>query len=854
MLFTRIILRPMRAQRLRTAVTVLGVALGVAVMLAIQLANTASLRGFSTALDAVSGRAALEITAPPTGLDETKLPELTWLREFGVATPVIESEVLAETASGAEMLKVIGIDPLRDPALRDYALADGDGAAAGMALMSLLSEPKTLILTRGAARRLGVEEDAKLRLVIGDQTHECRVAALAGGGDSRGFADQPLAVMDIGHAQALFRREGRVDRLEVRLHEEVAVEAAEPKVRERMPAGWRVQRPQRRTEAVEKMLAAFHFNLTMLSGIALVVGLFLIYNTVSVSVMTRRPEIGMLRTLGVTRRSIVTLFVGEALALSVAGALVGVPLAKLLATGAVALTSTTVNTLYVARAAAVPELTAAHWLAALVIALPLALVAAARPAMEAARVAPVAAIANAEAGKLVAATSKNLVRRAAPLILLAAGIGCALQPPVFELPLWGYAAALCAVLAAALAVPGTLSGMAQMLRPALGRFGIEGRLAAAQIAASSRRLSVSVAALAVSLALTVAIAVMVGSFRQTVVHWVDQTMGADLYIRPAAQFNGANPPPLSPNTIAVLKQHPQVSLTEGYRSLELPFRDRSIRLGVSDFETLIQRGRVLLKTPGDAAEILRAARAAGEVVVSESFALRFKVGKGDTIELEMPKGPQPLRIAAVTYDYTNDRGTLTMDEAQFAQLFGHQPPTHMAVYLRPGADAETVRSEILRNLGASVRLVIFTNAGLRAEVLKIFDSTFAITWALEIIAVLVAMAGVAATMLTLVLERRQELCLLRLAGADARQVRRTIVIESGLLGLVSQALGIVVGILLSLVLIHVINPQSFGWSMRLYLPWWFLIGSTVLTLIGTMLAGLYPAWWVTRQHLATQTS
>ncbi|HYF35734.1 MAG TPA: ABC transporter permease, partial [Prosthecobacter sp.] len=503
-------------------------------------------------------------------------------------------------------------------------------------------------------------------------------------------------------------------------------------------------------------------------------------------------------------------------------------------------------------AAAVPELTMWHWLAAAAIALPLGFAAAARPALEAARVAPVEAISNSE--PLEKKRSRAPVwRRLSPLAMLGLGFWCALQPPLWDLPLWGYAAALCAILAAALAVPGTLLWTEARARSWLSKLGIEGRLAAAQVRASHGRLSISVAALAVSLALTIAIAIMVGSFRQTVIYWVDQTMGADLYIRPAAQANAAAPPAFSPATVDVLRAHPQVLLAEGYRSMEVPFRDRSIRLGVSDYETMVQRGRVALKTAGDANAILRAARAAGEVLISESFALRFKVREGSEIELNTPKGPRKFRIAAVVYDYTNDRGTLTLDSPVFAEAFGAQPPTHMALYLKPGADADQVRDEIQRSLAGRARLMIFTNAGLRAEVLKIFDSTFAITWALEIIAVLVAMAGVAATMLTLVLERQREMRLLRLVGADAAQVRRTVVIEAGLLGLVSQTLGIVIGMLLSLVLIHVINPQSFGWSMRLHVPWWFLAGSTALTLAGTMLAGLYPAWRITRQPLHHQT-
>ena len=850
MLFRSLILRPMRTNRHRTVLTALGVALGVSVMLAIQLANQGSLRGFSAALDAVSGKAALEITCPPLGVDETLVPQLAWLREIGIATPVIEADVTAQTGQGSETLRLIGIDALRDPALRDYALSGA--SAGGLELMTFLAQPDSVILTSSFAQRHQLKAGDALTLLVGDRRRMVKITQILGGKESGksspALAAQSLGVMDIANAQVTLDRPGHVDRIEVRLHDDVPVEKAEQILSRRLPAGLSVQRPQRRSAAVEKMLAAFHFNLTMLSGIALVVGLFLIYNTISVAVMTRRGEIGMLRTLGVTRGQVLRLFLGEALLLGLTGACLGVPLAKLLAEGAILLTSTTVDTLYVATAAKVPSITLWHWLAGFGIAVPLSLVASILPAREAALLSPVEAV-RGGAVSSNSMKSKSGVLRAgiSSSLCLLAGYIAALQEPVFGLPLWGHFASLCAIMAAAFAVPVALGFIARVMRPLLARvFGIEGRLAASQIQASTQRLSISVAALTVALALTVAIAVMVGSFRQTVLYWVDQTMGADLYIRPGSPPRSQNPPTFSEATLKILRGQSSVLAFDGYRAMDLPFGDRVIKLGTGDFEVQMQHGRVALKTAGDAKSILRLARERGEVFVSESFALRFHLREGDVVTLNTPKGPHGFRIAAQFYDYSNDSGTITMDQGEFQKWFGESLPTHVALYLKPGADPENVRSELLRQLDGRGLVSIFTNAGLRAEVLRIFDATFAITWALEIIAVLVAMAGVAATMLTLVLERRDEIRLLRIAGADAAQVRRTIVLESGLLGLVSQVLGLIVGIMLSLVLIHVVNPQSFGWSIRFHTPWWFLIGSTVLTIAGTMLAGFYPAWRVTR--------
>lgn len=858
-MFSSLIVRPLRGDVPRAVVTVLGVALGVAVLLGIRKANDASLEGFRAGLELTSGRAGLEIACPPLGVEERHLKDLMWLREWGVATPVVQADVLAEGPAGSAMVPLLGIDALRDPALRDYAVAAEDQAmaqeAAGLDLLGMIGAPDQALLTTELARTLGVRTGDALAVTFGDRRQALRVAAVLGGAaQGAGGEDEAaarstgatgaLVVMDIAAAQGALERAGWIDRLDVRLHAGIDPAEAEAAIRARLPAGLTVQRPERRGEAVETMLAAFHFNLTMLSTIALVVGLFLIYNTIAVAVMTRRAEIGMLRTLGAGRGRILGLFLGEALLLGAVGGLIGAPLGWLLARGAVKLTAATVDTLYVAHAAQVPGLEWVDVGLALAVALPLALVAAARPAWEAIKVPPVAAVRGTEEVARQGRVPWGALGTAALCGL--AGAWTVRQAPVNGLPLWGYATAGLILLGVAALTPLALTLAARGARAGLGRvFGIAGRLAAGQIGASTGRLSISVAALAVSLALTLAIAIMVGSFRQTVALWVDQSMGADLYLRPSTPPRATHAPSFSSETVALLRAHPQVAAVDGYRALDLPYEGRLVKLGTGDYELSQRRARVALKTPGDGAALLARALEEGGVLVSEAFALRFEKREGDTITLNTARGPVAFPITAVFYDYSNDRGTITMDHRQFERHFGESNPTHLALFLHPGADAEAVKEELRQTL-AEARLLMFTNAGLRAEVLRIFDGTFAITWALELIAIVVAMAGVAATLLTLILDRQQELRLLRLAGADAGQVRSTVLIESGLIGAVSQALGIVAGLLLSLVLIQVINPQSFGWSIQFHFPAGFVLGSSGLTVLATMAAGVFPARRATR--------
>ena len=665
--------------------------------------------------------------------------------------------------------------------------------------------------------------------------------------DRRGVVDGQLVLMDIATAQLWFDRLGWIDRVEIQLFDAETIDDAEGAIATRLPDGLRVQRPALRGRQVEQMLAAFHFNLTALSYIALVVGLFLVYNTVAVSVITRRREIGTLRALGATRGQLRRLFLGEAALLAMAGAGLGLPAGWLLAQAAVRLTSTTVNVLYITAAATVPPLGADDLLLACAVAIPLALVGATIPAAEAAGVTPIAAVRDAD--RFV--RDRRVPRRVAALagLLFGAGWWLSTREAVGGLPVFGLAAALSVVFGAAALVPALLELLRRVGRATLWRwFGVEGLLAHANLSASVSRLAVSVAALVVSLAMLAAIAIMVGSFRDTVGYWVGQTLQGDLFVATADRAPLGPAVTISAATERRLAAHPAVAALDRFSNVDLPYGpDRDlIILGAGDFEVLLEHGGLLFKTPADGRAAMRRAVGADAVVVSESFAIKHDVAVDDRIELDTPQGARPFQVVAVYYDYSSDRGLVVMDRTTFARHYGAQRPTGLTLYLEPDADPEAVRAELLAGVGSDHRLFIRTNAALRAEVLRIFDATFAITYALEAIAIFVAIIGVAATLVTLTLERRRELAMLRLVGAGRGQIRRMVVIEAAMLGMVSQGVGLPVGVVLSLILIYVVNVQSFGWTIQFHLPLGFLAQSTLLIAVTTALAGLYPARIATR--------
>jgi putative ABC transport system permease protein len=366
-------------------------------------------------------------------------------------------------------------------------------------------------------------------------------------------------------------------------------------------------------------------------------------------------------------------------------------------------------------------------------------------------------------------------------------------------------------------------------------------LAHGNLSGAIPRLSVSVAALAVALSMMAAIAIMIGSFRETVVYWVGQTLQADLYIATARRSSLDTQATISPELEQAVSSHPAVAAVDRFRSVSLEYEGRLTVLGTGDFAVLLSHGNLLFKEPRDARTAIAAAAGQDAVVVSEAFALKAGVHAGDRVTLSTAGGRLPFRVVAVYYDYTTDRGVIVMDRGIFERHYGALRPTSLTVFLAPGSDAQAVRDQLMRALGERHRVFIHTNQSIRAEVMRIFDSTFAITYALEAIAIFVGILGVSGTLLTLILERRREIASLRLAGADRRQVRRMVVIEAGLIGLVSQALGLAAGVGLAAILIYVINVQSFGWTIQFDLPVGFLLQSSLALLAATTLAGLYPA-------------
>jgi len=827
LLFYRIVVRPQLAEPVRTALTVLAIALGVAVVLAIDLAGTAATESFHSSMETLTGDNDLEITATG-GVPESVVGKLAALPYSVRLSPRIEDYAIV--VDSKQTVPLLGLDLVAESSNREDA-ASGVTIEGTRDALKYLGEYDSIWVGESLGRKPG----DRISLLINDQVRAYRVRGVFP--DSNGNA--VAIVMDLAAAQQARNRFGIVDRILVRVPRTPQLEEWMQRFKAALPAGVEVRAAGTGTNENRRMLAAFRWNLRLLSYIALIVGAFLIYNTISVSVVRRRAEIGIVRALGASRGAILAAFLGEAASFGFVGAVIGLPLGRLMASGAVKMMAATVESLYVSSRPGSIELNAGSVLLAMIVGIGVAIASAYSPAREASLVAPVEAMAR---GRREYTARVHKERDLLWALMLGAGAAAASRAPaVAGKPLFGYIAALLLVVASALAIPAFVDAITRVASILLGNIlGVEALLASRSLSASLRRTSVLVGALSTAIAMMTSVGIMVGSFRQTVLLWMGDQLPADLYMRPAGDPAADRHPLISPELADSIARLPGVAAIDRLREYEISYQGMPAGLGSIELNVLRSYHNADFLSGRSTNQVLSEMSNANAVIVSEPFASKHQVRAGDFITLTLGEARVSFRIVDIYYDYSSERGSILMDRTTMLRYLPDPAPSNLAIYVAPDASVESVRAEIER-AAAGRRILVFSNRDLRAEALRIFDRTFAITYALEAIAVIIAVMGVAGALLALVIDRRRELGLLRFLGAASGQVRKLIMVEAGLLGLLATLTGVALGFALSLILIFVINKQSFGWTIRFHWPVAVLLGALSLVYAATVLAGLYPA-------------
>ncbi len=832
-IIVRLALRYISRRFFQSAMFVLGVALGVGVMVAIDIANSSASRAFTLSSESIVGRATHQIVGGPNGFPTDVYTRLRL--ELGLQRSAPVATEFVRVTGGEQALRLLGVDPLAEPPFRSYLAGAGAGSEADWnALTRLIVEPGAVVISQALAGRLGLALEDQFEISAGGRFSRARlVGILQPENKASRQALDDLIISDIATAQELIGMSGRVSRIDLIIDAEQVAE-----LRAALPAGIRLV-DVRKENSLDQMIAAFELNLQAMSLLALVVGLFLIYNTVTFSVAQRRGTLGIMRSLGTTRGQIFRFILLEALILGLVGAALGLALGIILGRGAVALVSQTISDLYFSVNVQGINVMPGTLAKGAVVGVAASLLAAALPSWDATRTPP--------AGIMKRSQQEETARRLLPAMTAGAIalnlLGFALLSAEDNLTL-GFAALLCILVGGALFTPAVMIVMMRLLQqPAAMLFGVVGRLAARAVIRSLSRTAVAVAALTVAVSVIVGVSAMIGSFRLTVADWLESSLGAQIYVSPPLFASNIPTADVDRGVKAIARDAPGVRAVSSARHVSVSAPDYPdlppVNLLASDFD--IAGDQRQFKWSAVTAGAHQAALAAGGVMVSESFASRRGIDQErDSIRLDTEAGPRTFEVFGVYYDYSTDQGAVYIARSVYDQYFNDPFISSLGIFIEQGADAAAVIAELRARL-ADYDLLVQDNASLRGGALEVFDRTFAITIALRLLTTLVAFIGILSALMALQLEHAREYGVMRATGMTARQLAQFAVIQTGLMGLVAGLLALPIGLLLSLALTHVINLRSFGWSMQFAPQPGQFVEALLVALVAALLAGLYPA-------------
>lgn len=824
MILRHLVGREWRHHPWRHAVALLAVALGVALAYSVHLINTSALAEFSAAVRSANGEPDLTLRGPREGFDDALFDRVAADAAVALASPVVELDTYAKTADGRVALRVVGIDAL---AIAPLAANLMPRPAEGEDRLAIL-DPGAVFLNAAARDRTGAVDGRPLQLQSGPAWQPLRVAGqVAAGGP-------PLAVMDLAGAQARFGFAGRLSRIDLRLA--AGADRAALIARLALPAGVEASAPDDAEQRVSNLSRAYRVNLTVLALVALFVGAFLVYSVVSLSVAQRTPALALLGVLGLTAAQRRGLVLAECALLGAAGSVLGLLLGGTMAVVALRVLAGDLGGGYFPGIAPAIHAGPLGALGFGLLGIASALVGGWWPARAAERLAP------AQALKGLGTVDATAPPAWPGLALLAAGGALAFAPPLGGLPIAAYLAVAALLFGGVSLVPAAVHALLALVQTPRSPLAL---LALQRARFQRRTATAAVAGVVASLALSVALTVMVTSFRHGVSAWLDTMLPADLYARSAGSSAAADQAWLEPATVQAAARLPGVQRVLAQRLRALPWAaDRPA-------VTLIAR-----PLPGGAAEALPmvgtpVAPVPGEtgVWVSEAMVSLYGAAPGTRIELPLGAERVPVRVLGVWRDYARQFGAVVIEDTAYRALTGDTRVNDLALWLAPDARMDAVQAG-LRALVPDPSMIEFAaTTELRRLSLQIFDRSFAVTYYLQAVAIAIGLVGIAASLSAQVLARRKEFGLLAHLGFTRGQVIAVVAAEGAAWLAAGTLVGLALGIAVSLVLVFVVNPQSFHWTMDLVLPW----GRLALLCAAVLAAGVLTAAFSAR-HAAGRSA
>lgn len=821
---------------------VVGITIGVAVMVGIDIANQSASRAFDLSTQAVTGKATHVISGGSQGVNEAVFSDLKRSGPDFPAAPVISDYVTAPDLDGVTF-QLLGVDPFTDAPFRNY-IPDNQGAFTDT-LVDFLSRPNSVLISQRMAEKYSLSERSQLELEFAGRSLQVTIAGRINPPDDLNrLALDGMLIADIATAQEITGRSGRIDRIDLILPDQN--EDIIKTIQKDLPDGVRVQPVDARRGPIKQITAAFRLNLTALSLLALVVALFLIYNTMTFSVVQRRPFFGTLRSLGVTRKEVFLMVVSESFIIGVLGSFLGIITGILMGRGAVGLVSQTINDIFFVTTVQNVSVPVISLVKGGVVGILATMAAAVFPAWEAASVPPRTALSRVN----LETKARYVIGRLAitGVLVIFTGIGILAY---FENDLvMSFLGTFASVIGFALLTPQFTIWMMSWVSYLTSRiWGMIGRMAPREVSNSISRTSIAVAALMMAIAVTIGFSLMIGSFRYTVETWMSQILHGDIYISvPSAAFSQ----PLyeiDPRAIEILEGQEGVERVDLLQSVEVDSPTGPIQISANNnpndgFEQLY----LAAEYPPE--EIWQAVEN-GSVLVSEPLANRLDLPlSGGELHLYTDEGLTVFPIAGIYYDYSSSQGNAILSLDNYRRLWDDERISAAAVLLEPGTEVNSITEQLKIELAGIQKLLVQPNQVLREQTLTVFDRTFAITSALQLMTTVVAFIGILSAMMSLQLDKQRQLGILKAVGLTSHQMWRLTALETGLMGTVAGLLSMPAGFMLAWILVYIINRRSFGWTLQLQISPEPFLHALVIGISAALLAGLYPAYRIIHRNTA----
>ncbi|MEW5854320.1 MAG: ABC transporter permease [Myxococcota bacterium] len=828
--------RHLALAKVRSLLTLLGISIGVSAVVGITALNGAVLDAFNNMVESISRGTDLQISAGEAGVPDSVLDVVREVPGVASASPLLENTV--QDPETGDRILVLGIDFLADDPFRGLAEKEG-GKNIVDDEVAFLNSPRAILIAGPYAQSRQLQKGQTIKLVTPSGPLEFEVfGLLAPTGAAKAFGGN-VGIMGMDAAQLTFGKVGRYDRIDVDVVDTEKPEVVRDRIRTATKSGFVVDRPKDRGVRVSRMVFALQTGLQLTSAVALLVGVFVVFNTMAIAILQRRRELATLRALGTTRLRVTLLVAGEAAILGMLGGILGVFIGRGMAHLALGIVADAISALYVEVKPTGAEVSPTLALVGFLLGLGCAIVGATRPAWKAAGLSPVIVL----AGRAThSAPPKH------PLMLFAIGlVGYVLSFPVSNLPapqgmpVFGYLSSFMVLLGTALMGPLILHGVKIVMEPLATRLGsVVGHLAAENLVRDLSRASVTSAALMFGLALSIGVGSMVHSFKVTMDAWLQASVPSDLFVSAGSQLADQKNIPLKPELGDGIEKIPGVDKVFHVRMAQIPYEDLTIQVVSQESEVFFERARLIIRDGPSRIEGDMLRRTGG-VTISENLAQKKGLKAGDSLVLGTPDGPRAFPILAVAVDFTSDQGFALMDRQTYVEAFGDTLVDMFQLYLKPGANLEAVRKELAATVGRKYGLNVVTNQEFRDYVGGLVDNAFKITSAIQLVALLVALLGIINTLLASVLDRTREIGVLRAIGTLRNQVNLLMVLEAMMLGLGGAIMATVGGLAFGYIFVMVINVQSTGWSLPFAVPWRTVGEAFAISVLAAGFASLVPA-------------